>query len=42
MSKRRQLPAAERHRYVAGLLIAGAAFVGLGAEIAWMVTAGPF
>jgi hypothetical protein len=42
MFKHRHLRRAERHRYFAGLLIAGAAFVGLGAEIAWMVTAGPF
>ena len=28
----------ERRQYVAGLVIAAAAFVGLGFEIAWMVS----
>lgn len=40
-SRRHKVRPAERRQYVAGLAIAAAAMVGLGAEIAWMVTALP-
>lgn len=42
MSTRRNLRTAERRQYFAGIAIACAAIVGLGFEIAYMVTAGPF
>jgi hypothetical protein len=42
MFKRSNIRPAERRQYVAGLAIAGAAIVGLGVEIAYMVTAVPF
>lgn len=42
MFKRRNIRPAERRQYVAGLVIAGAAIVGLGAEIAYMMAAVPF
>jgi hypothetical protein len=41
-TSRRPVRPAERRRHVAGLVIAAAAMVGLGVEIAWMVTAVPF
>ena len=39
MFKRRNVRPAERRQYAAGIAIAMAAIVGLGVEIAWMVTA---
>ena len=42
MLKRRHLHPAERRQFLAGIAIACTAFVGLGFEIAYMVTAVPF
>lgn len=42
MSTRRNLRTAERRQYFAGLVIACVAIVGLGFEIAYMVTATSF
>lgn len=42
MSTRRNIRPAERRQYIAGLAIAGAAIVGLGFEVVYMVSALPF